>query len=309
MSKLHDLQRIRFDLTSIRLLIATAEQGSVTAAAERMNLAVTAASRRIADLEDQFGMPLFERRPHGMALTEGGRCLLAHARSLMAAVERMHDDALAYGAGGRGLVRLGVCTSAALQFLPDDLRLHQAERPEIVIETEEATSREVLKAVIQGRAEVGIVEREAVHVPEGLASRFYRRDRLVLVTHRDHALAACASVGLQDILAHELIGLETGSAVGALLTRLAAQAGMRLRSSVRARSFDTMLAMIQAQLGAGLVPRAIAQWLAASPAFRRVEIDGDWADRDFVICHRREPDVSSTCLTVVNFLARERRAA
>ncbi|ROR24411.1 hypothetical protein EC845_0436 [Comamonas sp. BIGb0124] len=39
MSKLHDLQRIRFDLTSIRLLIATAEQGSVTAAAERMNLA------------------------------------------------------------------------------------------------------------------------------------------------------------------------------------------------------------------------------------------------------------------------------
>src|SRR5688500_15951787 len=72
--------RIQFDLTTVRLLIATAEPGSITRAAERICLTPAAASRRMKELEAQFGVVLFQRRPHGMALTDAGMALLAHAR-------------------------------------------------------------------------------------------------------------------------------------------------------------------------------------------------------------------------------------
>ena len=305
MSKATHVQRLRFDLTSLRLLLATAELGSITRAADTMAIATTAASRRIADIEEQFGLQLFERRPHGMLPTEAGLALLAHARNMLRIVDHMHDDALSFSQGGRGQVRLAVCTSAALQFMPQDLRRHRSRFPHIDIEINEATSRDVIKALAHDHAELGIAERTAIDLPDGLVCRHYHSDRLVLVTYRDHPLASAASVKLADILGHELISLGEGTAVDGLLTRLAAGSGMRLRCNVRARSFDFMLAMVRAELGMGIAPHSIAQWLASDAAFRCVSIDEPWASRDFVLCHKPSPYISSTTLTVANFLAGE----
>ena len=93
------IARLHFDLTTLRLFIATAEQGGVTRAAERMHMAPAAASRRIVELEAQLGLPLFDRRPHGMTLTEAGRAMLAHARNISHTVVRMQDDAAFYLGG------------------------------------------------------------------------------------------------------------------------------------------------------------------------------------------------------------------
>jgi len=298
------LDRIRFDLTSIRLFIATVEHGSITRAAEQQCVAVTAASRRIAELEAQFGIALFQRRPHGMVPTDAGRSLLAHARALMHSVERMHNDAAAHADGHKGLARVAACTSAALQFLPGDIRAHQALFPDIDIETQEGTSYGVIKAVVQGTAEVGIYEAAVSTPPAMMRTRPYREDRLVLVTHRGHPLARRRQVGFADILPCDLVGLNEDSALSMLLVRLAARHDGKLNVRVRARSFDTMLAMIQAELGVGLVPQGVAQWLAVSKTFRHIEIAEPWARRQFVLCHRHAPDISSAALSVAEFLAR-----
>ncbi|MDH2235983.1 LysR family transcriptional regulator [Pigmentiphaga sp. GD03639] len=297
------LDRIRFDLTSIRLFIATVEHGSISRAAGRQCLAVTAASRRIAELEAQFGVALFQRRPHGMVPTDAGRGLLAHARALMQSVERMHNDAVAHAQGHKGLARVAACTSAALQFLPADIRAHQEAFPDIDIETQEGTSYGVIKALVQGTAEVGIYEAGVSAPPATMRARPYREDRLVLVTHRGHPLARRRQVGFDDILLCDLVGLNEDSALSMLLVRLAASRDGKLNVRVRARSFDTMLAMIQAELGVGLVPQGVARWLAVSKAFRQVEIAEPWARRQFVLCHRHAPDISSAALSVAEFLA------
>lgn len=304
MSKAFNVQRLRFDLTTLRLLLATAELGSITRAAEAMAIATTAASRRIADIEEQFGLQIFERRPHGMQPTEAGLALLAHARNMLRIVDHMHDDAQSFNEGGRGLVRLAVCTSAAIQFVPGDLLRHRQAHPQIDIEIIETTSRDVLKARALGHTELGIAEAGAIETPQGFACRPYRSDRLVLVVPRDHGLAGTAAVTMADILRHDVISLVEGTAVDGLLARQAALRQQDLRCAVRARSFETMLSMVRAGLGVGVVPDSIALWLAEGPAFCRIPIAEDWAERHFVICHRSSPDASSTTLTVADFLAR-----
>lgn len=298
------LESIRFDLTSIRIFIATVEHGSITRAAQEQRVAVTAASRRIADLEQQFGLPLFARRPHGMALTPAGQSLLAHARGVMLAVERMHAEAAAFAHGDKGTVRVAACTSAALQFLPQDLRRHQEAQPDIDIDLHEMSSHDVVKALMQGTVDIGIFERRQNAPPPGLITHAYREDELVLAVPASHPLAARGVVDFVDMLPYAFVALAEGTALTALMREQAARHGASLRLRVRTRSFDSMLSMIRAGLGVGLVPQGVAQSIAGDAAFAHLRIPDAWAHRSFVLCHRQDTRLPASAATLVQDLIR-----
>lgn len=295
--------RLHFDLTTVRLFIATAETGSITRAAERICLAPAAASRRMKELETQFGVVLFHRRPHGMALTDAGRALLAHARSMTHAVSRMHDDAQAFRRGDKGVVRIAACTSVVLQFLPLDLRRCQTDFPGIKVDLQELNSGGVIQAVTKGVADMGIYESTLGAV--ALPSLPYHEDRLVLVTHRSHALAGQRRVRLEDFLAYEIIGLGEGSSISTTLARMAAEVNCALHMPIRVRSFESMVAMIAQGIGIGVMPQAVAKSFAGGQPFCRIGMDGDWATRRFVLCHQPVQSLSAAALTMLQVLAGE----
>ncbi|SDV46561.1 LysR family transcriptional regulator [Chitinasiproducens palmae] len=277
---------VRFDLTTMRLFAATAELGNITHASGRLHLVPAAASRRIRELEEQLGLPLFVRLPHGMALTDAGRAMLAHARSLLHAVERMQDDAAAFLHGERGIVRVAACTSAVLQFLPSDIAACAALHPDIRIDLQEMNSERVIQAVRRGVADLGVYEPSVGSVR--LPTHAYRADRLCAVALRSHPLAARAAAGvtIEMLLDHDLIGLTEGASVSITLARLAEAAGRALRMRIRVGSFDSMAAMIAGGFGIGLMPEAVARQIAAAEQFVHLPIDGEWAARRFVLCHQ-----------------------
>jgi len=288
-----------FDLVTVRLFIETAESGSVTRAADRIALAPAAASRRLKELEQQFGVPLFQRLPHGMALTDAGRALLAHARSMAHAVSRMQDDAQAFRAGDMGVVRIAACTSAVLQFLPGDIQRCQQRHPGIKIDLQELNSQGVLQAIARGVADIGIYESTS-GAAGTLPARAYRRDRLVLVVPAGHPLAGRASVALEDLLAYDVIGLSEGSAIANALSRLAAQAQRPLRMRIRVSSFDSMAAMVRQGIGVGVMPQGVARSIAAGRSFARIRIEGDWPARQMMLCHQPEASMSRAAQATVS---------
>ncbi len=72
------------DLTSLRSLVAVADEGKVTAAAVRLNLTQSAVSMQLKRLEDNIGQPLIDRAGRGVALTSEGQLLLGYARRMIA---------------------------------------------------------------------------------------------------------------------------------------------------------------------------------------------------------------------------------
>lgn len=296
-----DIDHLHFDLTTLRLFEATADLGAITKAAAELALAPAAASRRIMELEAQFGVALFERRPHGMVPTNAGRALLAHARSMMHAVARMRDDALAFRHGDRGVVRIAGCTSAVLQFLAADIQRCHGAHPGIHIDLQELNSHGVTQALARGVADIGIYEATLGGV--SFATRPYHEDRLVLLVPDDHPLAAQPAVVLDDILPYDVIGLTDGSAISLLLGRLAMQAGRILHMRIRVGSFDSMTAMVAARIGIGIMPAGVARILADHPRFRAIDIDAPWATRRFLLSHLPVETISSSALAVVDLLA------
>lgn len=278
----------------------------MTRAAEKMHMATAAASRRILEIEAQFGLPFFERRPHGMAITDAGRAMLAHARSITHTVLRMQDDAASYLGGEQGLVRLAAPKSAVIQFVPSDVERCAHQCPGVRIDLQEMNSQIVQQALRRGIADVGIYEASLGSIE--LPTLPYRSDRLVVVLPVRHALAERATLALGDILSCDLIVLGEGSAISLMLQRLADDEGRLLRMRMRVNGFDSMAPLIAQNLGIGVMPEAVADIVAGGEGFVRIAIEGDWAQRQFLLCHRPMEALSQAARSVVRVFSDTRNS-
>lgn len=298
--------RLHLDLTTVQLFIAVAELGSITRGAERLHLAPAAASRRILELESRLGVDLFERRPHGMALTDAGRTLLVHARGITHTVQRMQDDAAAFVGGERGVVRIAAPKSAVIQFLPDDIRRCALACPGVRIDLQEMNSQLVQQALRRDAVDIGIYESSLGSVD--LPTRDYRRDHLLLVTSHQHALAQHHHATLEDVLDCDLIVMGEGAAISIMLERLADEAGRVLRMRMRVGSFDSVAALVAQNLGVGVMPEAIAREVALGGRLARVALPWPWAQRRFVLCHRPHGVLTSAAGAVLEVLSQNAQA-
>ena len=144
---------MRFDLTDLKLFLHVVEAGSITAGAERMHLAVAAASTRIRNMEIELGTALLNRDRQGVQPTPAGRTLVHHARLLLQQAERMRGELSEYADGLKGHIRLLSNTNALTEFLPEPLSQFLASHPQVNIDLEERLSDEIVAAVAdrQGR--------------------------------------------------------------------------------------------------------------------------------------------------------------
>ena len=199
----------RLDLTSLQLFLAIHEEGSLTRAAEREAIAVSAASKRLADMERALGVALMVRTARGMTLTPAGESLLTHARRILLSVDKIGQELAEHAQGLRGYVRMVANLSAIVEFLPEDLRAFLNLHEQIRLDLEERPSGDVVKGVEDGFAEIGICSGDTD--TRDLHSHLYRRDRVVLVMRHDHALAGRDRVPFADTLDFDHVGLHADS--------------------------------------------------------------------------------------------------
>jgi DNA-binding transcriptional LysR family regulator len=175
----------RFDLVSIRLVLDGVRLGSLSAAARQAHLALAAASRRVRELEQAVGEPLFERHGRGLLPTPAGRVFARHAHAMLQSVEQMGTELADLRQGIARHIRLCASTAAINQFLPALLARHAREARQVRVELEEQVSSGVVAALREGRADVGVFV-EGVDT-EGLDCQLFRHDELVLVLRRGTA--------------------------------------------------------------------------------------------------------------------------
>lgn len=287
---MHDLGVIvpvmntRFDLLTLELFIAIVEEQGIVRAAERRRIAASAVSRRISDMEAMLGVDLFIRHAKGMDLTPAGAALLRHARGLRAAITQMEAELSEHRQGLRGLVRIFANKSAILQFLPEDLVAFLRRYPLVQVELEEGTSPDIVRAVADNAADLGIYGSN-IPAPDLLIRR-YREDRLVAVMPRGHTLAGRVALNFAAMLEHDFVCLEHGSSIETLCLRAAETLDRALRPRVRVSGFDALFRMVETGLGVGVVPEQIAADSGRLARLTTVPIVEDWAHRPLNLCMR-----------------------
>lgn len=277
--------RMRLDLFDLQLFVAVAELGNITRAAQRQHLALAAASKRMLRLEDQLGAPLLVRENRGVSLTPAGQALLHHAVTMLQQARRMREDVSGFGRGLKGHLRIFANTTAMTEFLPAAVGRFLAEHPLVSVDLEEHLSFEIVRAVAEGRADMGLVAGNVG--TEDLEVFPYRSDSLVAVVPGGHPLAARRRIAFAELLAYDFVGLDEGSAIHGFLAQAANQLGRLLRVRVQLRSFDGVCKMVEARVGIAVVPESTARRNARSMDLKVIVLSDEWAHRRLSICVRR----------------------
>lgn len=292
---------MRFDLIDLKLFLHVVEAGSITAGAERMHLAVAAASTRIRNMELELGTPLLNRERQGVHPTPAGRTLVHHARLLLQQAERMRGELSEYADGLKGHIRLHSNTNALTEFLPEPLSNFLAAHPQVNIDLEERLSDEIVAAVADGKADIGIVA--GTEDMTGLEAFPFRSDRFVLVTAPTHELARASRLAFADVLDYDFVGLDQSSSLQRFLSDKADRTGHRLKLRVQLRSFDAVCRLVECNVGIGIVPQTTVERNAKTLTLHRIELADDWAPRRLSICVRKLSDLPTYAQELVRHLA------
>jgi DNA-binding transcriptional LysR family regulator len=290
----------RIDLTSLQLFVAVCELGSIGKAAEREFIAASAVSKRLSDLEAALDTPLLYRHTRGVDLTPAGQSLLHHARSVLFSLEKMQGELSEYAAGVRGHVRVHASISAIVQFLPEDLGSFIVQHAEVKIDLEEHLSTEVVRAVQEGAADLGIC-----NTADGigdLQTLPYRQDQLVLIVPRGHVLAARETMAFEDSLDFDHVGLHSNSSIYLAMRHAAALAGRTIKLRIHVTGLDAMCRMIHNGLGVGVMPQRAFALMHGVGELESIPLTNDWAARQIALVARDFSSLPVTARLLVDHL-------
>lgn len=291
----------RFDLVSIRLAVACAQAGSLTAAARDSHLALAAASRRIRELEDALGGALFERHAKGLAPTAAGRVFVKHGLALLQTMEQLGGELADLRQGVARHVRLCASTASINQFLPPLLAQYGALHPQVQVDLDEEVSEAVVATLREGRADVGVF----VEGPDttGLDTRVFRHDELVLILPAGHRLAlrgkaaAASPIAFADTLDEPWISLTTGAAMLQKQQQAALAAGKPFKLRMQVRSFDAVCHMVASGLGIAILPKTASLPIVRAMKLAWRPLTDAWTQRRLLVATATgRRDAASTAL-------------
>ena len=235
-----------------RLVVAVADHGNITRAAERVGMTQSGASQALALMEETLGVQLFSRENRKTLPTAIGLPVIEQARLMLGALETIRQTVDSVRPMLRGTIRLASFPMVLASFLPPLLRQFNRLYPGIEVVALEVSDDEVETLLAAGLVDVGVVLNPA---PERNAGPL-GRDAWVAVVPAGHPLAlrgAEQGVSLQELVALPFVLATGGCSTNA--RSLAAAAGLQLQDvRVEVREWNSAFTLVRENLGVTLVP-------------------------------------------------------
>jgi len=233
---------LRFTLRQLEYLVAVAECGSVALAAERCHVSSPSISAAIAQLEQEFGLPLFIRRhAQGLSLTEGGRQFTEAARVVLAAGAALNDRAAELTGQVRGPLAVGCLLTFAQVVLPRLRRSFAEAHPEVEFRQSEHDHAALIEALRHARLDAALSY--DLELPGDLDFLPLLPLAPYALLPEGHPLAGRAQVTAADLAPHPMVLLDLPYSADYFLSFFAAE-GLRPQIAERTRDVGVMRAMV-----------------------------------------------------------------
>ena len=241
-------------LRQFRYFIAVAESGSVAAASRMLNIAQSAVTKSLQELEDELGQPLFGRSSRGMTLTPQGHRFLASARKVIGAVaeaSRLHqaDDSPDL----RGTLNVGVTSLVAGYYLSELLQRYRRNCPAVSVQVTEETPPFLEHLLINGELDVAIMVSNVLGEPQALVAETLTRSPNRVWLASDHPLSQQQEVTLADCAGYDQIVLEADR-IGELMRAAWARQQLKARTLLKTSSLEAVRSLVGAGAGIAVLP-------------------------------------------------------
>ncbi|MGI5359634.1 LysR family transcriptional regulator [Streptomyces sp. CA-252508] len=192
------------DLRDLELLDATAEAGSLTAAAERLYVSQPALSQRLTRLEARLGMPLFDRKGRRLVPNAAGRRLLVAARHVLGELRSASRDLRELRDGRDRRVRFAAQCSTTFPWLPPVLRAFREREPDIDVRIETVPDDAPVPALLADLVDVALVTKPDLQMDRVSLTELFE-DEMVAVVPAGHLWARRAHLTARDFDGADLV--------------------------------------------------------------------------------------------------------
>jgi DNA-binding transcriptional LysR family regulator len=231
-----------------RYVDEVARTGSIRKAADHLNVTASTVNRRIMDLEEELGAPLFERRPRGVRLTAAGEIFVHYLREQNGDVERMKSQIEDLKGMRRGTVRIACSQALALEFLPREIAQFRKRHPLVAFEVRVVDHEHAMAALAAYEVDLVLVFR-----PPFLANfqpLMTLEQRLVALMAADHPLAKRPAIRLRDCAGYPVALPESSIGGRQLLNEVSSRSGLTFNIVAESNSFEFLRGLV---MHAGLI--------------------------------------------------------
>jgi DNA-binding transcriptional LysR family regulator len=256
------------EIRDLEYLAASAMTGNFTRAATALGISTSTISRRIARLEDELGLALFERSPSGVRLTPGGRAVVQHVRRALGELDALKSSGTVNAAGEVGAIRFGVRLPLVGTPLLSLLAGWRTRNPNIILTVAELSDRELTEG-IEGRRLDVILTTTAALWPR-VASVPLFREQLVAVLPQTHACATQPTVHWTD-LCDDIVHVQGWDDSQVSRDFYAAFLGSSTRVHVHPASKQSLFALVSAGFGITFTTATQAETEPAGVVLKRID--------------------------------------
>jgi DNA-binding transcriptional LysR family regulator len=265
---------VMLDLTRLRVLVAVAREGSVTAAAEALHYAQPSVSHHLARLEAEVGVVLLRRAGRGVLLTDAGRLLVARAEEILGQVDSACAELAAHAGLSTGRVRLAAFPSALATVVPTAAAALAAAHPGIELALTEAEPPEALTALRNADVDAALIFDHDDPVPGD------RRNTTLTPLFEEPVYVVTPAEGTWDGPRAELATYAGENWIAGCercrthLAALCARAGFAPRVTFETDDYVAVQALVAAGLGVGVLP-GLALHAHRHPGVTATRLPGD----------------------------------
>lgn len=267
----------------LKIFIAVCDTLNMTAAAKSLYMSQPAVSQAIGELEDYYGVRLFERLSRKLYLTQAGEKLLGYARHMIRMNEDIEKEMKSLQE--TGLIRLGASVTIGATVLPQLVSRFGVENPSINIEVFEDNTQEIQKRLLTDKTDLGVVEGE-INSPDILIKPFLE-DELALICCKNHRFAELPEVPQKEVEKENFIIREQGSGTRKTFEDMMKAHDISWQVAWTCNNADTIKAAVIAGLGVSVISkRAVEKEVQAGELVTK-PIEGIRFFRTFKIAYHK----------------------
>ena len=264
-----DTLKLRIRPRQLALLVALDAQRNLRRAAAAVSISQPAATKLLAQLEADLGLPLFERSARGMAPTAYGATMIRHAQVVHSDFRHAHEELEALASGRHGVLRVACVASAVPDLLAPVLERFKRDWPLVRIGVTVDTSDVVMPQLARGDIDVALARLPDRPLPEDIDAELLRRDRQVIACGIDDPLARRRRLALRHLAGRTWVLQPRGSPQRERMESALREAGVSgALDVIETASIIANTALLQPLRALTVLPESVARYYSARRALR-----------------------------------------
>lgn len=282
-------------LRHLKIFLVVCEQDSITKAAEKLYISQPAVSNSVKELEDYYGIKLFDRISKRLILTEAGKRVLEYATHIVSLFDEMESNI--HDLDKMGKLNIGSSMTIGTNFMPNFVRRFKDLFPQTDIRVIIDSSDVIEKKIQRGELDFGLIE-SVVHL-ESIISETFMDDELAIICNPTHPFCN-KTVNIKDFIGEPFLLREKGSGARELFDDVLTSQGFSITPIWESTNTQALVNAAANGLGISVLPYILIKEELVCGKIGSFKVDGLKFKRKFNIIYHKNKYLTSTAKAFID---------